>query len=90
MTDAVLIDVVQPVPIAESIVHPLPPSPSSNSQLVIGWESTRQRPRGTFRSTLTTFSAEVGYAFGREFGFDSNAANISVDDALLLRTTVEF
>lgn len=59
-------------------------------RLVIGWETTQPRTRGTFRPTGATFRAEVGYVFGREFEFDSSFPDISVDDSLLLRTNIEF
>ena len=58
--------------------------------LLVGWESMRPRPPGTFRPIGTTFSAELGYVLGRKFEFESAAADISVDDALFVRTTLKF
>ena len=59
-------------------------------RLVLGWESQRPRPPGTFRRLGTSLGAELGYVFGRKFEFDNNLAGISVSDALLLRTSIEF
>jgi hypothetical protein len=59
-------------------------------RLVVGWELTPPQPPGTFRPTGPTFNAEVGYILGRRFEFDSAAPDISIDDALLLRTAISF
>lgn len=59
-------------------------------RLVLGWESMPPRPPGSFFSTGTVWNAEVGYVLGREFEFDRNYSDISLDNALLLRTRVKF
>jgi hypothetical protein len=59
-------------------------------RIVLGWESKRPQPPGTFRPSGTTFNAEVGYVLGRQFEFESNAPDISIGDALLLRAGVGF
>jgi hypothetical protein len=59
-------------------------------RLVLGWESIPPRPPGTFRTTGTRLNTEVGYVFGREFEFDRVGADISLADALLLRTGISF
>ena len=59
-------------------------------RLLLGWESMTPRLPGTFRSTGTRLNTEIGYVFGREFEFDSAGGDISLEDALLLRTGISF
>jgi hypothetical protein len=59
-------------------------------RLVLGWESTTPQPLGTFRPNGSRFNVEVGYVFGRKFEFDSALPDISIGDALLLRSGVSF
>ena len=59
-------------------------------QLTLGWESTPPQLPGTFRPSGKTISVEFGYAFGRDFEFESNAPEISFGDALLIRSQFSF
>ena len=58
-------------------------------QLTLGWKST-PRLSVTLGPTGKTFSAEIGYAVGRDFEFESNAPDISFDDAVVFRTQFSF
>lgn len=57
---------------------------------VLGWECVRPQAPGSFAPSGPRLGAEIGYAFGREFEFDSGAADISPDGALLVRSVVSF
>lgn len=59
-------------------------------RLVAGWEVMPPQPPGTFRSSVPRFNAEIGYSIGREFEFDSARPDISLGNALLLRTSLNF
>ncbi len=59
-------------------------------RLALGWESMPPRPPGSFIPTGTVWNAEIGYVLGREFEFDRRRADISLNDALLLRTRIKF
>ena len=59
-------------------------------RLTLGWELTPPRLPGTFVPSGKTFSAEIGYAFGRNFEFESNAPDITFDDAVMFRTQFSF
>jgi len=59
-------------------------------RLVLGWEVRPPQPPGTFIPSGKVFHTELGYVFGREFEFDSVAADISLSDTLLLRTGIRF
>lgn len=59
-------------------------------RIVLGWESTPTPEQGTFTPPGTTLNAEIGFVFGRNFEFDSNRADIALDETLLLRVGVRF
>jgi hypothetical protein len=59
-------------------------------RLALGWESTPPQLPGIFRPIGKTIGAEIGYAFGRDFEFDSDSPNITFGNALLLRTQFGF
>lgn len=54
-------------------------------RLVLGWESVAPKKPGQFISLDPKFGAEVGYAFGREFEFESGLPDIDPDSSVLLR-----
>lgn len=59
-------------------------------RLVAGWEFFPPQPPGTFRPSGPRFNAEIGYSVGRNFEFDSHRPDLSLSNALLLRTSVSF
>lgn len=59
-------------------------------RLALGWESGPPRLPGSFRPSGKTVGAEIGYAFGREFEFDSGAPDVDFDDAVMFRTQIRF
>ena len=59
-------------------------------RLVLGWESVAPKRPGQFISLDPKFGAEVGYAFGREFEFESDLPNIDPDSGVMLRAYLTY
>jgi hypothetical protein len=57
-------------------------------QLVLGWESTPRLQPGMPFSLGRKFGAEIGYAFAREFEFESERTDIELGDTIILRATI--
>ncbi len=59
-------------------------------QVVVGWESQPRAEPGMPFARGRKFGAEVGYAFAREFEFESEIADIRIGDTIMLRATMSF
>ncbi|QDV45159.1 hypothetical protein Enr13x_50330 [Stieleria neptunia] len=59
-------------------------------RLVLGWESTPRRESGMPFALGRKLSAEVGYAFGRRFEFESDRSDFEIQDALLIQIGTRF
>lgn len=59
-------------------------------RLVLGWESIRPQPPGTYRPSGNRWTAEIGYAIGRRFEFDSDRSDLRLSDSLLLSSGFSF
>jgi len=59
-------------------------------RLVVGWESTPSQTSRQFQSTGTSYVIEAGYVFGRKFELEHQAAEIKLDNTLLLHTGIQF
>jgi len=57
-------------------------------QLVLGWESTPMQQPGMPFALGRKFGAEFGYAFGRQFEFESERADLELGDTIILRATI--
>jgi hypothetical protein len=59
-------------------------------QLVLGWESKPRPEPGMPFTRGRKFGAEIGYAFAREFEFETEVADIQLGDTIILRATMSF
>jgi hypothetical protein len=59
-------------------------------RFVLGWESVAPKQPGQFISLGPKFGAEVGYAFGREFEFESGLPDIDPDSGVMLRAYLTY
>lgn len=59
-------------------------------RVLLGWESVPTPEPGMPFARGRKLAVDVGYAFAREFEFDSGAPAIEIDGTLLVRVTAEF
>lgn len=59
-------------------------------RVVVGWESTPTQVPGVPFTRGRKVGFEIGYAFSRDFEWESDESKISFDDALTLRVTAGF
>ena len=59
-------------------------------RIVIGWESTPTPEPGMPFTRGRKLGVEVGYAFAREFEFETARPDISLEDTLILRVSASF
>lgn len=59
-------------------------------RLVVGWESMPPRTPGRLQSPGASYLIEAGYVFGRKFEREHQAADIKIDNTLLLHTGIRF
>jgi hypothetical protein len=59
-------------------------------RLVLGWESSPRPEPGMPFAIGRKFGAEIGYAFGRQFEFESELPDISIGDTVMFRAIASF